>query len=155
MPDKSRTIRFSVSLPQDLLEELDERVIGRGYASRSEFVRDLIRDLLVEARWVDGTAEVFGVLAIIYDHHQRGLPARIMDVQHKRHVNVMCTTHIHLDHRNCLETVIIRGAPHEIEDAAVEIGGLRGVLYHALLRTSIVDSTSRTRKRPRHARKQS
>jgi CopG family nickel-responsive transcriptional regulator len=103
-------------------------------------VRDLIRELLVEDRWADGAGEVFGVLTIIYDHHQRGLPARIMDVQHKRHVNVMCTTHIHIDHHNCLETIIIRGLPSEIEETAAEIGGLRGVLFHGLLRTSPIDS---------------
>jgi CopG family nickel-responsive transcriptional regulator len=140
--DRNKTIRFSVSLPEDLLEELDERIIKRGYASRSEFVRDLIRELLVEDTWADGAAEVFGVLTIVYNHHQKDLAARIMDVQHKRHINVMCTTHIHLDLHNCLETIIIRGTPREIEDAAVEIGGLRGVAFHGLQRTSVVNPSA-------------
>jgi CopG family nickel-responsive transcriptional regulator len=140
MPEQEQVTRISVSLPEDLLQELDDRVTRRGYSSRSELVRDRIRDLLVEDRWEDGDAEVFGVLTIIYDHHQKDLAFRIMEAQHHRHVNVLCSTHVHIDHDNCLETIIIRGLPRQIEDAAVEIGGLRGVEFHQLTRAASLQS---------------
>ena len=129
------TIRFSVSLPAGLLEELDRRVTSRGYPSRSELVRDMIRERLVEDAWQAGE-EVAGVLAIVYDHHQRELAQKLIDIQHDEHVHVLCSTHVHLDHHNCLETIILEGHPPEIEHIAAEIGGLKGVKFAKLTRTS-------------------
>jgi CopG family nickel-responsive transcriptional regulator len=126
------TIRFSVSLPRPLLEELDRRVVAKGYASRSELVRDLIRERLVEQTWEDPAAEVAGVLTIVYDHHQRDLTQHMLDIQHDEFVHVVATTHVHLDHHNCLETIIIRGLPADIERMRLMIGGLRGVRFSAL-----------------------
>ena len=129
------TIRFSVSLPAGLLDKLDRRVTSRGYASRSELVRDMIRERLVEDAWQAGE-EVAGVLAIVYDHHQRELAQKLIDIQHNEHVHVLCSTHVHLDHHNCLETIILQGHPPEIEHVAAEIGGLKGVKFAKLTRTS-------------------
>jgi CopG family nickel-responsive transcriptional regulator len=129
------TIRFSVSLPAGLLDELDRRVTTRGYSSRSELVRDMIRERLVEDAWEAGE-EVAGVLAIVYDHHQRELAQKLIDIQHNEHVHVLCSTHVHLDHHNCLETIILAGHPPEIEHIAAEIGGLKGVKFAKLTRTS-------------------
>lgn len=135
---KEEIIRFTVSLPRSLLDALDERVIGRGYASRSEFVRDFIRERIVEDVWAQGAEEVVGVLTIIYDHHQRELTQRMIDIQHSDQVHVLCTTHVHMDHHNCLETIIIQGQPPEIERIAIEIGGLKGVRFAKLTRASKV-----------------
>jgi CopG family nickel-responsive transcriptional regulator len=139
MPSPEDTIRFTVSLPRPLLEELDRRVVGKGYASRSELVRDLIRERLVEQTWEDPEAEVAGVLTIVYDHHQRELTQQMLDIQHDEYVHVVATTHVHLDHHNCLETIIIRGQPDQIERLRLEIGGLRGVRFSALTRASRLD----------------
>ena len=133
---QEETIRFTVSLPQNLLEELDRRVVDKGYASRSELVRDLIRERMIGERWATGKEEVVGVLTITYDHHQSDLSRRIMDVQHDRYVNVLCTTHVHLDHHRCLETIIIRGRPAAIHRIGTEIGGLRGVTSCGLTRAA-------------------
>lgn len=130
------TIRFSVSLPRALLQELDVRVINRGYASRSEFVRDLIRERIVEDCWRSPDNVVVGVLTITYDHHQRELVQRIMDIQHNGLVHVLCTTHVHLDHDNCLESIVIKGRPDEIEQISTEISGLRGVRFAKLTKTA-------------------
>ncbi|WP_295429283.1 nickel-responsive transcriptional regulator NikR [uncultured Thiodictyon sp.] len=130
------TIRFSVSLPRPLLDELDRRVVGKGYASRSELVRDLIRERLVEDAWERGDEEVAGVLTIVYDHHQRELTQHILEVQHQEYVHVVASTHVHIDHHNCLETIILRGLPTQIERLSLEIGGLKGVRFSALTRTS-------------------
>ena len=136
MQNPDQTIRFSVSLPRPLLDELDRRVVGKGYASRSELVRDLIRERLVEETWEDDGQDVAGVLTIVYDHHQRDLSQQIVDIQHRDLVHVIATTHVHLDHHNCLETIIIRGRPSDIQTLSLEIGGLRGVRFAALTRAS-------------------
>lgn len=136
MQNPDETIRFSVSLPRPLLDELDRRVVGKGYASRSELVRDLIRERLVEQTWENDGQDVAGVLTIVYDHHQRDLTQQIVDIQHRDFVHVIATTHVHLDHHNCLETIIIRGRPSDIETLSLEIGGLRGVRFADLTRAS-------------------
>jgi CopG family nickel-responsive transcriptional regulator len=138
MAKQERVTRFSVSLPDSLLAELDRRVIRRGYASRSEFVRDLIRERMVEDKWKTDTEKVVGVLTISYDHHQRGLLQRIVDLHHGQYVNILCSTHVHLDRDNCLETIIIKGRPQEIERITVASAGLRGVRFAKLTRASAV-----------------
>jgi len=133
-----RTIRFSVSLPEDLLNDLDEKVISRGYSSRSEFIRDLIREKIVEEKW-ESDKEVIGVLVIVYDHHRRELAQKMIDIQHNHLVNILCTTHIHIDRHNCLETIIIKGRPSEIEKIGLDIGGMKGVKYSRLTRTANIE----------------
>jgi len=90
----------------------------------------------VEDKWESDADRVVGVLTIGYDHHQRGLSQKILDLQHSRHVNILCTTHVHLDRDNCLEVIIIKGRPREIEQIAIECGGLRGVRLAKLTRAS-------------------
>ena len=139
MAKKDDTIRFTVSLPSGLLKELDKRVGGKAYASRSEFVRDLIRDQILETRWSDSAEDLVGVLTISYDHHQRGLTQRVLDAQHSAYVNILCSTHVHLDHHNCLEAIIIKGKPKDIEKIRTQIGGIRGVKFAKLSKASAVD----------------
>ena len=133
-----RVTRFCVSLPDSLLTELDRRVIRRGYTSRSEFVRDLIRERMVEDKWKAGTESVVGVLTVSYDHHQRDLIRKIVDLQHSQYINILCSTHVHLDRDNCLETIIIKGQPRQIERIAIKSAGLRGVRFAKLTRASSV-----------------
>ncbi|MEZ0361881.1 MAG: nickel-responsive transcriptional regulator NikR [Hydrogenobacter sp.] len=134
---KEKVVRFCVSLPKYLLEELDRRIIKRGYSSRSELVRDLIRELMIEENWQKGE-EVIGVLTVVYDHHQRELSQKMLDIQHSAHVKVLCSTHIHLDHHNCLECIMLKGKPDEIENISISIGGLRGVKFAKLTKASTV-----------------
>lgn len=134
---KEKIVRFCVSLPVDLLEELDKKIIEKGYSSRSELVRDLIRELLVEYKW-RGEEEVIGVLTIIYNHHQKGLNGRMLEIQHNHYVKVLCSTHVHLDHHNCLENIVLRGNPEEIESLSIKIGGLKGVKFAKLTKTASV-----------------
>jgi len=134
MARRDETVRLSVSLPARLLREMDRRVVGRGYSSRSEFVRDLVREKLIEKKWAEGREEVVGVLTITFDHHQRELTNRLNDIQHRRFVNVLCSTHVHLGHDECLEAIILRGRPSAVEQLALEIGGLKGVRFAGLTR---------------------
>jgi CopG family nickel-responsive transcriptional regulator len=144
MAKKEQTIRFTVSLHEPLLDRLDKQVAKKGYASRSECVRDLIRDEMIEDKWRDAHdgvvgEDVVGVLTIGYDHHQRKLTEKLVDIQHNRYVNVLCATHVHLDHDNCLEAIILRGKPAEIEKIQTQIGALRGVKFARLSRASRLD----------------
>ncbi len=139
MAKKDDTIRFTVSLPGKLLKELDKRVSRKDYASRSEFIRDLIRDQMIETKWSVSSGAVVGVLTISYDHHQRGLTQKILDIQHGKFVNILCSTHVHMDHHNCLEVIIIKGKPPEIERIKNQIGGLRGVRFAKLTRASTIE----------------
>lgn len=129
-------IRFSVSLPHKLLTTLDEKIIAKGYSSRSEFVRDLIREQITEDRWQEDNSEVFGNLTLVYDHHQRDLAAKMIEIQHNNTAAILCSTHVHLDHSNCLESIILKGTPREIEKISLELGGLKGVRFSKLTRTT-------------------
>ncbi|PAF53870.1 nickel responsive regulator [Helicobacter sp. 13S00482-2] len=135
------TIRFSVSLQENLLNELDTRIIKNGYSSRSELVRDMIREKLVEDSWdaqnnSSCENDYIAVLVIVYDHHQRELNQRMIDIQHNSSVSILCNTHVHIDSCNCLETIILRGSPIQVQKLSLEIGGLRGVKFSKLTKAS-------------------
>ncbi len=130
-------IRFSVSLPGKLLEELDKKVDAQGYASRSEFTRDLIREKIVKDEWKDENSEVIGVLVMIYTHHQNELVQKILEIQHDAQVQIMCNTHVHISHENCLETIMVQGKVSEVKDFSNKIAGLKGVKFCKLTEASI------------------
>jgi len=130
-------IRFSVSLPEKLLVELDKKVNEQGYASRSEYTRDLIRERIVKDSWKEDNSEVIGVLTMIYTHGQNDLVDRILTIQHEAEIKIMCNTHVHIDHDNCLETVMIQGSVSKIKDFSQKIGGLKGVKFSKLVEAAI------------------
>lgn len=133
----NNVIRFSVSLPEKLLAELDKKVNEQGYASRSEYTRDLIRERLVKDSWKDDDSEVIGVLTMIYTHHQNDLVDRILTIQHDAKITIMCNTHVHVDHDNCLETIMVQGPVNEIKTFAQKIAGLKGVKFCKLVEAAI------------------
>lgn len=141
--EQDSTIRFSVSLQQNLLDDLDNRIIKNGYSSRSELVRDLIREKLVEDSWetqnLKTNCDSIAVLVIVYDHHQRELNQRMIDIQHNTSAEILCTTHVHIDSCNCLETIILKGKPSEVQKLSLEVGGLRGVKFAKLTKASSFD----------------
>ena len=130
-------IRFSVSLPEQLLVELDKKVTSQGYASRSEYTRDLIRERLVKDSWNDDETEVIGVLTMIYSHHMNDLVQRITTTQHEADIQILCNTHVHIDGHNCLETVMAKGQANKIKDFAQKIGGLKGVKFTKLVEAAV------------------
>ena len=130
-------IRFSVSLPSQLLDELDKKVSEQGYASRSEFTRDLIREKIVSDSWKDANEELIGVLTLIYVHHHNDLVNKKMDIEHDSDVKIICTNHVHVDHHNCLETISIRGEAGKIERFADRIAGLKGVKFSKLTKAAV------------------
>ena len=118
--------RFSISLEKKLLEKFDRYISMRKYTNRSEAIRDLIREAFVREEW-DSDKEVIGVITFIYDHHQPKLQEKITEIQHDFYEDVVSATHIHIDHHNCLEVVIITGKAKKVSDLHESIKALRGV----------------------------
>lgn len=133
--------RLSISLEPHLLAELDSRIITQGYSSRSELVRDMIRQKLVEESWQDESQDNIAVLVVVFDHHQRELNKRIIDIQHNANIDILCSTHIHIDAHNCLESIMLKGKPSAVQNFALEMAGLRGVKFSKLTRTSRFDES--------------
>ena len=131
--------RFSVSIEEALLSRFDRLIEARGYPTRSKAVSDLIRDSLVEAEW-QGGKEVAAAVVMVYDHHRRNLSERLTSIQHDHHELVISTQHIHLDHDNCLEIVVVRGAPGRVSALANALKATKGVKYCSLAAASTGES---------------
>lgn len=130
-----RLVRFGVSMPAQLLYQFDSIINLKGYTTRSEAIRDMIRDAIVENTWMEGK-EVMGVITIVYDHSKKGLMEKLTDIQHHHHHTVASSTHIHLDHDNCLEVVVVKGEPPEVKEMADNMIALKGVKHGKLVVTS-------------------
>lgn len=128
-------VRTGVSLEHELLEKFDAAIAGKGYQNRSEAIRDLIRDSLV-AEEIDGNKVVVGTLTIVYDHHRPNLTERLVQAQHHAGGAVLAATHVHLDHHNCLEVIIMKGRGGDLKYLADGILSLRGVKHGQLVITS-------------------
>lgn len=123
--------RFSISIEKGLLERLETLVKKRGYANRSEFVRDLLRERLVEEEW-KSNEEVVGTITLVYDHETRELSKKLTRLQHHHHDLVLASTHVHLDEHMCAEMVLTKGRAGEISDMADMLRQQKGVLHAAL-----------------------
>ncbi|MCB9894905.1 MAG: nickel-responsive transcriptional regulator NikR [Planctomycetes bacterium] len=142
----SDLVRLSISLEADLATELERLVERSRYDNRSEFIRDLIRERLVDEEWARG-GEVLGTITLIYDHHQNGLTDKLNELQHEYHANVLASTHVHLDHHNCAEMIMMRGRPEVLRELADGMRKLKGVLHAALA----VSSTGKALRKHNHA----
>lgn len=121
--------RFSITVPKELAAAFDKRNRRKGYGNRSEAVRDLIRDSLVEQEWSDPEAHVAATVTLVYDHHTRTLTDKITRVQHDYGDIVISALHVHLDHHNCLEVIVLRGPARQVQSLADALAAIRGVKY--------------------------
>ena len=121
--------RISISLEENLLEVFDKLIAAKGYATRSEAIRDLIRDRLIREEVRNQQGEQVAVLTLVYDHHARELAAKLIDKQHHHHNLVVSTLHVHLGERHCLEVSILRGSGHEVMHLGDELLATKGVLH--------------------------
>jgi CopG family nickel-responsive transcriptional regulator len=126
MPD---VVRFGISTDARLLEKFDALIAEKGYVNRSEAVRDLIRNALVEEQWNVGEEEAVGTVTLVYDHHFSDLGDKLTEHQHTHHEEIVSTLHIHLDAHNCLEVVVLRGKASEVKKLADELIGTKGVKH--------------------------
>ena len=127
----SDLIRLSVSIEKPLYDRLEKLVQRSGYTNRSEFVRDMIREKLVDVEW-SSDRRVVGTLTLIYDHHRRGLSARLTDLQHDHPTAILATTHVHLTHDLCAEMILIKGKASHVRSLADRVRQLKGVLHAEL-----------------------
>lgn len=130
----SDLVRFTVAVPEGLLSEFDELTARRGMAAnRSEAIRDLIRERLVEDDLTSPDAEVVGSITMVYDHHVPGLTQRLDQIQHGHLDEVISVMHVHLDHGNCLETLAVRGRSDSVHALADQLLGTKGVRHGKLV----------------------
>jgi CopG family nickel-responsive transcriptional regulator len=127
--------RFGVSLEEDLLAAFDQSIAGVGYQNRSEAIRDLIRDHLIQKKVSQGDAEVIGVVTLVY-HRVHRLSDILADMQHKAEVAVNASLHIHLDEHNCLEVIVIRGRGDKVHEIAGKLIATKGVQNGKLVTTT-------------------
>ena len=130
------TKRFGVSIPDELLAKLDKLAKKKGYANRSEAIRDLVRDRFVDEEWTAPTGEVVGTVTLVYNHHARDLSDKLNDLQHSHFKNIISTTHIHLDQHNCLEVLVVRGESQKVKEIADRLIATKGVKHGKLVMTS-------------------
>ena len=135
----SEITRFGVSIGSALLSRFDELIASKGYTNRSEAIRDLVRDRLVEADWEGEEGNVVGVAALVYDHDMRQVGDRLTNIQHDIGHLVVSTLHVHLDERDCLEVIILRGEGARVRELSNRLLSLKGVKHGRLLMTGITD----------------
>lgn len=124
-------VRFGVSHEHQLLRAFDRLIRRKLYPNRSEAIRDLIRETLVEQEWGENK-ETVGTITIVYDHHIRDLTSKLIDLQHEHHGLVLSVMHVHLDEHHCIEVLVVRGKSSEVRSVADRLIGTKGVKHGKL-----------------------
>lgn len=132
MAEKDGLIRFGVAFPAPLFEQFDRFILQQGYTNRSEAIRDLARRALLEPSALSSDAHAAGTIVMLYDHHVRELPLLLMELQHHYHHHIISTMHVHLNHHQCLEVLIVRGRMSVLRELHRQIQAQKGVDYAEL-----------------------
>jgi CopG family nickel-responsive transcriptional regulator len=119
--------RIGVSLDKKLLSNFDRLITKQGYPSRSEAIRDLIRERLSDERLSDPAATAVAAVFVIYDHHSTKLMQELVGMQHSHLLQTICSMHVHLDAHDCMEVIVLKGQVGEINKTAENILSLKGV----------------------------
>ena len=129
-------VRFGVAMDSELLARFDELIARRGYATRSEALRDLVRADLASAH-VEGGGPAAATLTLVYDHHVRELTEKLTAMQHELGESVVSVLHVHLDHDHCLEVIVLKGSSERIRGAADRLIATKGVEHGRLVLTAL------------------
>jgi CopG family nickel-responsive transcriptional regulator len=121
--------RIGVSLEPELLERFDDLVNLKGYETRSEAIRDLIREALIKEKVKDPECPGVGTITLVYEHHKGGVSERLMEIQHQHHQVISSSIHVHLDLDRCLEVLVVKGTVGQLQALADELGAVKGVLH--------------------------
>ncbi len=132
----AKLTRFGISIDSDLLKKFDSLISNENYSNRSEAIRDLIRDRLVEEEWA-GNEIVAGAILMVYNHHTRGLSGKLTDIQHDHGDTVISTHHIHIDHHNCMEILAVKGKAKEIVALHNKLKSVKGVKHCELSKATV------------------
>jgi len=130
-----KIVRFGVSIEPILLKKFDKRIKMEGYTNRSEAIRDLIRKNLIVEETKDPNKQAMGTLTIIYNHHEGNLTDKLLNLQHDYNQEILSTTHVHIDHKNCLEVLILKGKVSNIVKLSDRIKSLKGIKHGELVVT--------------------
>lgn len=136
MKEHKHIVRFGVSMEDELLEKFDKLIHQKGYTNRSEAIRDLIREKLVEQA-IEKDKVCFGVFSFVYDHNVRELEEKLTDFQHESFNLITSTVHIHIDKDHCLEVIIMKGKASELKKITDKVLSLKGVKNGNLVLTSV------------------
>jgi len=131
-----KIVRFGVSMEKNLLAGFDGLISRKGYTNRSEALRDLVRDHLVEEEWKVEKKEMIGTITIVYNHHTWGLSDTLIELQHYFHNLIISTMHLHMDEDNCLEVLVVKGMVDKIKTIADKLISTRGVKHGKLTMTT-------------------
>ncbi|HYH01594.1 MAG TPA: nickel-responsive transcriptional regulator NikR [Bacillota bacterium] len=128
--------RFGVSIDTALLDQFDKLIAAKGYTNRSEAIRDLMRDFLIEEEWQGGSGVAVGTITLVYNHHQREMADKLTDLQHQYHDHIVSVLHVHLDAHNCLEVLVVKGEKTAIQTIAGRLISTKGVKHCKLVMTT-------------------
>ncbi len=128
--------RFSISMAQDLVDQLDAMTKAQGYANRSQAIADMVRDRLIEHHGHAGVHPMAGTVTLVYDHHKRNIQALLTDIQHDYGALIIATMHVHLDHHNCMEVLALRGRAGALKEVADRLIAAKGVKHGKLTVTT-------------------
>ena len=128
--------RIGIAIDTSLLKRFDKLIGERGYTNRSEAFRDLIRDESIQKSWESPDADVVGTVTLVYNHHVRMLNEKLTDMQHDHHRNILSTMHVHLDHDNCLEVLVVKGKAKNVQKIADGLISTKGVKHGRLTLTT-------------------
>ncbi len=131
-----KIMRFGISADARLIEKFDGMIVEKSYANRSEAIRDLIRDQLVEFAWTKKNEDVIGTITLVYNHELKELTEKLTELEHQNHTNIISSIHVHLDDHNCLEVLIVRGKSPEVQSISYKLIGTRGVKHGKLTMTT-------------------
>ena len=135
-----KLVRFGISMEKELLRSFDAFIRDKGYTNRSEAIRDIVRDKLIEESTQDPTSKVFGGLVFMYDHHKRELEKSLSNLQHDYFENIISTSHVHIDHDHCLEVILLKGETGLLNTIAEKILSFKGVKHCKLMLTTSIKS---------------
>jgi CopG family transcriptional regulator, nickel-responsive regulator len=133
-------IRFGISMEEELLHRFDHLIARKGYDNRSEAIRDIVRDKLVEEAVEESSAFTVGALVYIYDHHKRELEKSLSNLQHEFFENIISTSHVHVDHDHCMEVVLLKGKAVTLKAVAAKLLSMKGVQHGKLTLTAALDT---------------
>ncbi|HOX37450.1 MAG TPA: nickel-responsive transcriptional regulator NikR [Candidatus Brocadiia bacterium] len=125
--------RIAISLEGDLLKKFEELSGTKGYTNRSEAVRDLIREALVQEEWKAGAADITAIVTVVYNHEGMELAQRLADVQHDNFKLIVSTMHVHMDEHLCLEVIVLRGGASKVKKLGESLISIRGVVYGRMI----------------------
>jgi CopG family transcriptional regulator, nickel-responsive regulator len=133
---KHHLCRFSISMREDLVAQLDAMTKARGFANRSQAIAEMVRSQLVEHQGQKSSAEIAGTVTLVYDHHQRNVQSMLTHIQHDYGELIISAMHVHLNHHNCLEVLAVRGAAKSIKLMADKLIAAKGVKHGKLTVTA-------------------